>query len=110
MAEALRLATGMTYKFAVPGIERGGGKAVVSIPEHLEPDSRPHLLRRYGRLVHQRGGFFYTAPDVGTSPADMNIIVETGAPYVFSRTVKAGGAGSSGPTTALEVFTGIQAA
>jgi leucine dehydrogenase len=110
LADALRLATGMTYKFAVPGIERGGGKAVISIPTDLGPDSRPDLLRRYGRLVHKLGGFFYTGPDVGTSPADMDIIAETGAPYVFSRTVEAGGAGSSGPITALGVFTGIQAA
>lgn len=50
-ADALRLASGMTYKFAVPGIERGGGKAVISIPEDMAPDSRPDLLRRYGSLV-----------------------------------------------------------
>jgi leucine dehydrogenase len=108
--DALRLATGMTYKFAVPGIRRGGGKAVISIPEDLEPDSRPDLLRRYGRLVHQLGGLFYTGPDVGTSTADMDIIAETGAPYIFCRTPAAGGAGSSGPITALGVFAGIQIA
>ncbi len=110
LADALRLASGMTYKFAVPGIERGGGKAVISIPEDLEPDSRPALLRRYGALVHQLGGLFYTGPDLGTSPADMDIIAETGAPYVFSRTREAGGPGSPGPFTALGVLTGIQVA
>ena len=110
LGDALRLATGMTYKFAVPGIERGGGKAVISIPKDLEPDSRSELLRRYGRLVHQLNGFFYTGPDVGTSPADMDIIAETGVPYIFCRTPAAGGAGSSGPVTALGVFTGIQVA
>jgi len=110
LGDALRLATGMTYKFAVPGIRRGGGKAVISIPEDLEPDSRPDLLRRYGRLVHQLGGLFYTGPDVGTSTADMDIIAETGAPYIFCRTPAAGGAGSSGPITALGVFAGIQIA
>ncbi|MFQ5944009.1 MAG: Glu/Leu/Phe/Val dehydrogenase dimerization domain-containing protein [Anaerolineales bacterium] len=110
LADALRLASGMTYKFAVPGIERGGGKAVISIPKDMAPDSRPDLLRRYGRLVQQLGGFFYTGPDLGTSPSDMDIISETGAPYVFSRTQEAGGAGPSGPITALGVFTGIQVA
>ncbi len=40
----------------------------------------------------------------------MDIIAETGAPYVFCRTPAAGGAGSSGPVTALGVFTGIQVA
>jgi leucine dehydrogenase len=110
LADALRLAAGMTYKFAVPGIKRGGGKAVISIPEHLDPDGRPDLLRHYGRLVRQLGGLFYTGPDVGTSSADMDIIAETGAPYIFSRSPAAGGAGSSGPITALGVFTGIQVA
>ena len=110
LEDALRLAAGMTYKFAVPGIERGGGKAVISIPEYLEPETRRDLLRRYGRLVHQLGGFFYTGPDVGTSSVDMDIIAETGAPYIFCRTPAAGGAGSSGPVTALGVFTGIQVA
>ena len=110
LSDALRLACSMTYKFAVPGIRRGGGKAVISIPEHLEPDSRLELLRRYGRFVHQLGGLFYTGPDVGTSDADMDIIAETGAPYIFCRTPAAGGAGSSGPITALGVFSAIRTA
>lgn len=110
LSDVLRLAAGMTYKFAVPGIRWGGGKTVISIPKDFEPDSRPDLLRRYGRLVHQLGGFFYTGPDVGTSTVDMDIIAETGAPYIFCRTQSAGGAGSSGPVTALGVFAGIQAA
>jgi leucine dehydrogenase len=38
----------------------------------------------------------------------MNIIAETGSPYVFGRTPEAGGAGDSGPITALGVFAGIQ--
>jgi len=110
LQDALRLAAGMTYKFAVPGIPWGGGKAVIAIPPDFDSQSRPVLLRRYGALVHQLGGLFSTGPDVGTSSADMDIIAETGAPYVFARTPAAGGAGSSGPFTALGVFTGIQVA
>jgi leucine dehydrogenase len=110
LEDALRLACGMTYKFAVPGLERGGGKAVISIPEHLDPESRPDLLRRYGELIHQLGGVFYTGPDVGTCTEDMDIIAETGAPYIFACSPEAGGAGSTGPLTALGVFTGIQVA
>jgi glutamate dehydrogenase/leucine dehydrogenase len=109
LADALKLAAGMTFKFAVPGLERGGGKAVIAVPQTLHADARSGLLKRYGKLVHQLGGLFYTGPDVGTSSADMDIIAETGAPYVFARTPAAGGAGSSGPYTALSVFTGIQA-
>lgn len=110
LQDAFRLSAGMSYKFATPNIPFGGGKAVIAIPSDFDPQSRPGLLRRYGALVHQLGGLFATGPDVGTSSADMDIIAETGAPYVFARTPAAGGAGSPGPFTALGVFTGIQVA
>jgi leucine dehydrogenase len=110
LQDALLLAAGMTYKFAVPDLPYGGGKAVIDIPPDLDSESRLALLRRHGALVHQLGGLFLTGPDVGTSSADMDIIAETGAPYIFARTPAAGGAGSSGPFTALGVFTGIQVA
>jgi len=108
LQDALRLSEAMTYKFAVPGIARGGGKAVIDLPAHFDPGQRPDLLRRYGSLVRQLGGLYYTGPDVGTSSSDMNLIAETGSPYVFGRTPDAGGAGDSGPITALGVFAGIQ--
>jgi leucine dehydrogenase len=110
LGDALKLSAAMTFKFAVPGFPRGGAKAVIAVPAELTQESRSDLLRRYGRLVGQLGGLFYTGPDVGTSPADMDIIAETGAPYVHSCTEAAGGAGSSGPATALGVFAGIQVA
>ena len=109
LEDALRLAKGMTYKFAVPGLAVGGGKAVISVPPDLDAQSRHALLRRYGALIHQLGGLYSTASDVGTSSADMDIVAETGAPYVFSRTQGAGGMGDTGPITALGVFAGIQA-
>lgn len=106
--DVLRLAEAMTYKFAVPGFARGGGKAVIHLPDAFDPNLRPDLLRRYGGLVNQLHGLYFTGPDVGTSSVDMDIIAETGAPYVFGRTPEAGGAGDSGPITALGVFAGIQ--
>jgi len=108
LEDALKLSKAMTYKFAVPGIARGGGKAVIAIPTDLKPNTRAGLLRRYGELIRQLDGKYTTGPDVGTSPEDMDIIAETGAPYVHCRTPEAGGVGSSGPITALGVFTGIQ--
>jgi glutamate dehydrogenase/leucine dehydrogenase len=110
LQDALRLAEGMTYKFALSGMSFGGGKAVIAIPPDFDPKSRSGVLGRYGELVHQLGGLFYTGPDVGISSADMDIIAEKGSPYVFGRTQTAGGAGSSGPATALGVFSGIQIA
>ena len=110
LRDALRLSTGMTYKFAVPGLPYGGGKAVLAVPSELDPAERRPLLRRYGTLIHQLGGLYRTAPDVGTSSADMDVIAETGEPYVFARTPAAGGAGSSGPATAVGVFAAIRVA
>lgn len=110
LQDALRLSAGMTYKFAVPGLPYGGGKAVIAVPSRLDAPVRDALLRRYGGLVHQLGGLYRTAPDVGTTSDDMDRIAETGAPFVFARTVAAGGAGSSGPATAVGVFAAIQVA
>jgi len=108
--DALRLSRGMTYKLAVAGLPKGGGKAVVALPADFDPQSRTNLLRRYGGLIHQLGGLFTTAPDVGTSSVDMDIIAELGAPHVLGRTPAAGGMGDSGPITGLGVFAGIQVA
>jgi leucine dehydrogenase len=105
--DAMRLAEGMTFKWAMAGLECGGGKAVIALTGPLEPDVRAGLLRRYGTLVRQLGGLFMTGPDVGTGPEEMDIIAETGSPYVFGRTGPAGGSGDSGPPTALGVFNGV---
>ena len=110
LEDVLRLSRAMTYKFAVAGLPKGGGKAVIALPPDFDTQARPDLLRRYGTLIRQLGGLFMTAPDVGTSSADMDIIAETGAPYIFGRTPAAGGMGDTGPITGLGVFAGIQVA
>ena len=109
VGDALRLAEGMTYKFAVAGLDRGGGKAVIALPENFDRSIRDDLLRRYGELIHQLGGLYQTGPDVGTSSEDMDVVSETGAPHVFCRTPENGGAGDSSPPTAAGVHAGIRA-
>jgi leucine dehydrogenase len=109
LQDALKLSTAMTMKLALAGIAHGGGKTVIALPPDFDPAQRPTLLRTYGLLLKQLGGLFLTGPDVGTSPEDMNIIAETGYPYVFSRTPEVGGAGDSGPGTAVGVLAGIRA-
>jgi leucine dehydrogenase len=106
--DALNLGAGMSYKFASIGFPCGGGKAVIALPAQFDAQARPDLLRRYGALVKQLGGLFQTGPDVGTSPEDMDIISETGAPHIFARTIQAGGAGDSGAPTAVGVFQAIK--
>jgi leucine dehydrogenase len=110
LQDSLRLAEAMTYKWAISGMAFGGGKTVIAIPPDFDQQSRQALLRRYGTVIHKLGGLFNTGPDVGTSSSDMDIIAETGSPYVFGRTPAAGGFGSSGPATALGVFSGMQIA
>jgi glutamate dehydrogenase/leucine dehydrogenase len=107
--DAMKLSEGMSYKYAVSNFPRGGAKAVIALPDIFDSTKRADLLRRYGKLIHQLGGLFETGPDVGTSPDDMDIISETGDPYIFCRTPQKGGAGDSGPATALGVFSGMQA-
>ncbi len=106
--DAERLSEGMTYKWAAAGFPRGGGKAVLAVPPGLQGDARDGLLRRYGALIQDLGGRFWTGADVGTSSRDMDVIAETGAPYVFSRTPSHGGAGDSSGWTALGVEAGIR--
>lgn len=110
MADAMQLAQSMSYKFAIIGFPQGGSKSVIALPGVLEPAARAALLHRYGALVHQLGGLVVTGPDVGTGPAEMDIVAETGSPYVFGRSVGSGGSGDSGTPTALGVFQGIQVA
>jgi glutamate dehydrogenase/leucine dehydrogenase len=107
--DAMRLSEGMTYKWAAAGFPRGGGKGVIAAPPGLDASARSGLLRRYGVLVKDLGGRFWTGADAGTSAEDMDVIAETGAPYVFSRTEAGGGAGSSAPWTALGLFASMTA-
>lgn len=108
VADAERLAAGMTLKLAVPGLPWGGGKAVIAAPGPLDPAARAGLLGRYGALVGSLGGLYRTAPDVGTTSEDMDVIGAAAGPFVFGRTPAAGGAGSSGPATAVGVFAAIR--
>ncbi|MCA9693927.1 MAG: Glu/Leu/Phe/Val dehydrogenase [Myxococcales bacterium] len=101
--DALALAAAMTLKFAAVDFPSGGGKAVLAIPAGLGGEARRGLLLRYGGYLRQLEGIFGTGPDVGTTPADMDVIAEGGAPEVFCRTPAQGGAGDSGPFTALGV-------
>ncbi len=108
LEDVLRLSQGMTYKFATPGLPFGGAKAVVAVPAGMTDSARLGLLRRFGATISELDGVFLTGVDVGTSPADMDVIAETAGPYVFCRTPEAGGAGDPGPHTALGVFTAIE--
>lgn len=108
LLDGMRLAAGMTVKFAVAGFPFGGGKAVLAVPRLLEGEERAGLLRRYGEAIESFAGNFFTGCDMNITPADLDVIAEV-SPRVFGRSVEAGGSGNPGPATARGVFYGIRA-
>lgn len=107
--DALRLARGMTYKWAAIDFPFGGGKAVIAVPHPLEADVREGVLLRVGDLIESLGGTYGTGEDMGTTPADMDVIARRTS-RVFGRTPEQGGSGDPGRWTALGVFESIRAA
>ncbi|BFU48150.1 Glu/Leu/Phe/Val family dehydrogenase [Krasilnikovia sp. MM14-A1004] len=105
--DVLRLSRGMAYKNALAGLDLGGGKAVIwGDPDQLKSEG---LLRAYGRFVESLRGRYYTACDVGTYVADMDVIARE-TRFVTGRSVEHGGAGDSSILTAWGVFQGMRAA
>lgn len=103
LTDALRLSRGMTYKNALPGLPLGGGKSII-IGDN-KSSNREEVLRAHGRFVNTLEGRYITAEDVGTSPADMEI-VQLETPYVGGLV---GRSGDPSPHTARGVFRAIQA-
>jgi leucine dehydrogenase len=103
LTDALRLARGMTYKNALAGLPFGGGKSIII--RDGEARDREQLFRAHGRMVNSLAGKYFTAEDVGTSPADME--------YVLKETTYVGGlqgrSGDPSPHTARGVFRAMQA-
>ena len=101
LLDALRLSRAMTYKAACAGLDLGGGKAVIIGDPSV--DRSEALLRAYGRVVESLGGRYITACDVGTYPADMEIIGRE-TRWVTGTDEALGGSGDSGAMTAYGVF------
>lgn len=107
LRDVLALSRGMTHKAALAGLDLGGGKAVIlGDPQR---DKSPELLHAYGRFLESLGGRYLTACDVGTYPADMDVVAEESR-YVTGRTEAHGGAGDSSVLTAYGVWQGMRAA
>jgi glutamate dehydrogenase/leucine dehydrogenase len=105
LADAMRLSRAMTQKMAAANVPRGGGKAVLAVPELPSGEPRRRLLRRYGELVASLGGTYRTAGDMNITPADLDVVSET-CPWVYGSTAHGG---DSGYGTARGVLHGIRA-
>jgi glutamate dehydrogenase/leucine dehydrogenase len=105
LADAMRLSGAMTWKMAAAGMPRGGGKAVLAVPELPTGEARKRLLRRYGELVGSLGGSYRTAGDMNITPEDLDVVAET-CPWVYGTT---GRGGNSGRGTARGALHAIRA-
>jgi leucine dehydrogenase len=99
--DALRLSRGMTYKSAMAGLPLGGAKSVIL--RDAEAIDREALFRAHGRFIELLGGLYVTGEDVGTSPADMEVVRRETAHV-------AGVADDPSPFTAHGVFLALRAA
>ncbi|MCP4330906.1 MAG: amino acid dehydrogenase [Alphaproteobacteria bacterium] len=76
LADALRLASAMSAKWAIVDIPRGGGKGVLALSRPLLGNERAGLLHRYGQLVGRLQGEFTTGIDLGTTAGDLRVVAE----------------------------------
>ncbi len=100
LADVLRLARAMTYKFAAADIGLGGGKSVIVADPTT--DKTEALLRAFGRLVATLGGRYIPGIDMGTTQDDLRTIGTEADP------VSCVGEDPS-PFTALGTFAAIHA-
>ena len=104
LEDALRLSRAMSYKNAMADLALGGGKAVIIGDSHTQ--KTPALFEAFGRAVEDVGGKYWTAEDVGVSPADL-AHARTQTRYVAGLDGHPAASGDPSPVTAEGVFRGI---
>lgn len=105
LEDALRLSRAMSYKNAMADLELGGGKAVIIGDSRTQ--KTPALFEAFGRAVDQLGGRYWTAEDVGVSPADLTH-ARKHTRFVAGLEGHAAASGDPSPVTAEGVFRGIE--
>lgn len=107
--DAMKLAEGMTRKWASIQFGFGGGKCVIAVKEKPMGEARKGLLRRYGRFLNTLNGAFGTGCDLGTTAEDM-VIVAKETPYIHGIDRVTWKLMDPSPLTAYGVLAGIRAA
>lgn len=105
IADALRLSTAMSLKNAAASLGLGGGKAV--IVDAPDGNDRQERLLAFADVLESLQGQYLTAEDVGTTPADMDLIA-TRTAYVLGVSAARGGSGDPSPATARTVVAAIR--
>lgn len=111
IADVLRLSHAMTVKAAAIDNGTGGGKTVVPLPIgfKLTPEIKEAILLDVAEHVHSLDGMYHVAPDVGTGPADIDIIRRR-TPFAGGYSKEAGGAGGTTFGTYAGLATALRAA
>lgn len=109
LLDAMRLATGMTSKWAAIGEPVGGGKAVLALAAPLDGEARRGLLLRYGSLIESLNGAFRTGEDLGSTSDDMQVLAER-TRFVHGFHPETGVKIDPSPFTAMGVFAGLKSA
>ena len=105
--DALRLSQGMSFKNAMADLPLGGGKAVVW--GDSRKDKTPEMFQALGRAIDSLNGKYWTAEDVGVSPADMEEVAKQ-TRFVAGLDQGAAASGDPSPATARGVYLGIREA
>jgi valine dehydrogenase (NAD+) len=103
--DVLALARTMTLKASAAGLDLGGGKAVII--DDGDAESRAARLEAAAGVIDDLDGAYVTAEDIGTTPADMDLLAEH-TRYVVGRPVESGGVGDPSPSTAETVFRALR--
>lgn len=106
LADVLNLSRGMTLKTAAADLPLGGGKAVIM----GDPATRTKAqLRAMGRAIDTLGGTYWTAEDMGLTPADLKIVREE-TRFVAGLEDGPFASGDPSPRTARGVFYAMRVA
>ncbi len=105
ITDVMRLSEGMTYKNAAAGLPLGGGKAVIMGDPARQ--KTPALLATFGRAIEGLAGRYYTAEDMGMTPADMGVLAGETA-YVAGLASGEFASGDPSPITARGIFNAIR--
>lgn len=107
LEDALRLSRAMSYKNAMADLDLGGGKSVIIGDSRTQ--KTPALFEAFGRAVEAVGGRYWTAEDVGVSPADL-MSARRHTRYVAGLEGHPAASGDPSPVTAEGVFRGVRLA
>lgn len=111
VVDVLRLSEAMSRKNAVLDVGLGGGKAVIAVPAGPAPTGRfrSALLLDFAERVNEFDGRYITAPDAGSTAADMATAAQASA-HVCGAVMPDGQTGITTRGTIIGLAASIRAA